>query len=109
MSFFKKLLGLEEEEISDEIRAARARHGIQVDETEHLKSRNTEMSEDQEDYDAWDELKNIRTNFFLGSWGSRRYRRATRSDDKLREELEKVAREREEKERLKAERQQNKQ
>jgi hypothetical protein len=108
MGFFKKLLGMEEEEISEEIREARARHGIHVDETEDLKPKSNSRDDGRGEYDAWDELRNLRTNFFFGSWATRRYRRLTHHDDKLKQELEKVAREREEKERRKAQQQNEK-
>lgn len=105
MGFFKKLLGMEDEEVSDEIRQARARHGIQVDETENLRSKKDSADDERGEYDAWEDLRNLRTNFFFGSWATRRYRRMTHHDDKLKQELEKVAREREEKERRKTEQQ----
>ncbi len=107
MGFFKKLLGLEEEDISDEIKQARARHGIHVDETENLRSKKDSANDGRDEYDAWEDLRNLRTNFFFGSWATRRYRRMTHHDDKLKQELEKVAREREEKERRKAEQRQD--
>lgn len=106
MGFFKKLLGLEEEEVSEEIKAARERHNIKVEEPQQLNVRRNsrEDRDERDEYDAWEELRNIRTNFFLGSWASRRYRRLTHNDNKLKEELERVAKEREEKERRKEER-----
>ena len=109
MGFFKRLLGLEEAGISDEIRAARARHGIEVEDPEITEAKaHLEKDQEKEDYDPWDEVRNMRANFFFGSWATRRYRQVVRNDDKLKEDLDKVARDREEKERLKAERKRQK-
>jgi hypothetical protein len=105
MGFWDKLFGRGNEPISDEIRRARERHGIQIDEDQEKeelrrepdKQRKTDWELDRKDYDPWEELRHVRSNFWIGGWAAKRlhWRPAT---DKLREELEEVARKREEKE-----------
>jgi colicin import membrane protein len=105
MGFWSRLFGKGKEPISDEVKQARERLGITIDEEEEKEERKRELAKDRktgwefesEDYDPWDELKNVRMNFWIGGWAAKRLHWRP-NNDKLREELEEVARKREEKE-----------
>jgi hypothetical protein len=105
MGFWDKLFGGRKEPVSDEVKQARERLGIQVDEEEKKEEQRRELEKkrktgwelDAKDYDPWDELRNVRTNFWIGGWAAKRLHWRPNTD-KLREELEEVARKREEKE-----------
>ena len=96
-----KLFGGKREAKKEELRLARERHGIEVDEEEEaeeekgaIKKSNWEV--DTGPYDPWEDLKDLRTSFWIGGWAAKRLRWRP-ANDKLREELEEVARKREEK------------
>ena len=56
-----------------------------------------------EPYDVWEEVRNIRTSFFLGSWASRKIKSVHVGEDKLKKELEELEKKREEERRRKEE------
>ena len=56
---------------------------------------------DAHEYDTWEQIDNYRMNFWLGSWATRKIRPV--GEDKVRKELEELARKREEEERKKKE------
>jgi hypothetical protein len=84
--------------------AARERHGIHIDEKtkKEMDKPTTEAEHFAENYDAWDELKNYRMNFFFGSWITRKFRPI--GEDKVKKQLEEL----EKKRRLEAERKKQK-
>ena len=112
MGFWSRLFGKGKEPISDEVKQARARLGITIDKEEEKEERKRELAGerktgwefDSDEYDPWDELKNVRMNFWIGGWAAKRLQEHSGIDyvlcntDKLREELEEVQRKREEKE-----------
>jgi hypothetical protein len=77
--FFKKVFSASDDDA--ELRAARARHGIKVDE---IKEKKEDSEEDA--YDPWEEVSNMRTNFFFGSWASKKFHIV--GVDKVKAELE---------------------
>jgi hypothetical protein len=81
--FFNKLFGSEDDTDDAELNAARARHGIKV-ETPLEKKKQEE--EEKEPYDPWDEVRNARSNFFMGSWASKKFRIV--GEDKVKADLE---------------------
>ena len=93
--FLKKLISGEEEDA--ELRAARARHGMAVDKEERKKERGKAERErraiEAEKYDVWEELRTMRTSFFLGSWATKKI--MPPRTDKLKEELEEIERKKE--------------
>jgi hypothetical protein len=91
VSFFKKVFTGETED--PELEVARAWHNIVVDEKQRGER---ERDDDKEPYDPWSEVDNLRRNFFLGSWASRKFRII--GEDKVKAELEALRRKREEKE-----------
>jgi hypothetical protein len=88
-SFWKHvIMGYEKDD--PELQAARAKHGIEVgddDEEEKKKER---------EYDAWEEIRNMRSNFFFGSWATRKFR--VIGEDKVKRELEALEKKRQEEE-----------
>ena len=101
--FLKKLISGEEEDA--ELRAARARHGMAVDKEESKEEKKLAERErrkrEAEQYDVWEDLRTMRTSFFLGSWATRKLRPPR--TDKLKEELEELRRKREAEEKEKGE------
>ena len=106
MGFWQTLFGKGKQPVSDEVKQARARLGIEIDEEEEKEELQRELDKkrksgwelDAEKYDPWEELRNVRTNFWIGGWAAKRLHWRP-ANDKLREELEELDRKREEKER----------
>jgi hypothetical protein len=97
-SFLKKVWS-GDDEVDEEVRAARARHGIVVREDE--KSRQELKKPEMEDYDPWEDIRNIRSNFFIGGWAAKKFRII--GEDKVKKQLEELAKKREEEERRRKE------
>lgn len=85
LSFFKKVFTGEDEKQEKELDEARARHGIQVDKVEMNKKTSYEERFGEE-YDVWEDIRNIRSNFFLGTWASRKFHIV--GEDKVKKQLE---------------------
>ncbi len=81
----------EGEDVDAELKAARARHGINVDEKDEK-----EAEEEKEPFDPWEEVSNARVNFFLGSWVNRKFH--VIGEDKVKRQLEELERKRQEEE-----------
>jgi hypothetical protein len=89
--FWKKLTSSDDDINDAELNAARARHGIKVETPEEQKKRE---KEERDPYDAWEDLRNARTNFFFGSWATRKLH--ILGEDKVKKELEELEKKREE-------------
>jgi hypothetical protein len=98
-SFIRKIFAGEDAD-DEALNAARARHGIHIDEKEKIEANKptTEAERFAENYDAWEELKNFRMTFLFGSWITRKFRPV--GEDKVKKQLEEL----EKKRRLEAER-----
>jgi hypothetical protein len=57
-----------------------------------------EVKEFTERYDAWEEIDNIRMNFFLGSWATKKFKGGIIGEEKVKRELEELERKRAEEE-----------
>lgn len=101
MGFWAKLFGQEEDPVSDAVKAGRERHGIEVDEPEK-KEKGKWQPPEYEAYDPWEEIRSIRSSFYVGRWAGRKLKWIPDKEG-LKADLEKVQRKREEKERLKEE------
>jgi hypothetical protein len=95
LSFMKKVFAVESEDDA-ELNAARARHGISIDESDAVKPK-TEKERFAEEYDVWEDIKNIRSTFFIGNWASKKFRIV--GEDKVKKQLEELEKKREEEER----------
>jgi ribonuclease HI len=93
LSFIKKIfaVGKVDEAALD---AARARHGIKVDAGTKAEANKptTEAERFAKNYDAWEELKHLRSDFFFGRWVTRKFYPI--GEDKVKKELEELERKR---------------
>ncbi len=88
-SFWKHVIfGYEKDD--PELKAAREKHGIEVGKGEE------EEKEKAEEYDPWDEIRDMRTNFFFGSWATRKYKHRVIGEDKVKKQLAALEKKREE-------------
>jgi hypothetical protein len=102
MSFWsglRKIFSLSgEDEV--ELKELREKHGIDLKSKEDI-LREHKNEPGTPDYDPWEEIRNVRTNFFFGSWVTRKFRPI--GEDKLKRDLERLAKKREEEEKQKRE------
>jgi hypothetical protein len=102
LSFLKKVFageGADEKELD----AARQRHGIAMTQ-EDKKIANKPMSEMDKfasEYDVWEEIDRYRTTFFVGGWLAKKFHPV--GEEKVKRELEKLEKQRQEEARKKAE------
>ena len=99
--FFKKAFNSEDELTDAELNAARARHGIKVETPEEQRRRVKAEKEEQEPFDPWEEVRNVRSSFFFGSWATKKFRIV--GEDKVKAELERLEKKRKEEEASKKE------
>jgi hypothetical protein len=92
LSFMKKIIGGEDEDDA-ELNAARARHGINPDKLDKKEPKSAQKRFTEE-YDVWEEIRNIRTNFFIGNWANKKFRVV--GEDKVKKQLEELEKKREE-------------
>jgi hypothetical protein len=94
-SFVKRIFSSEDED-EKELDAARARHGIQLDAKDKAEMNKYTPEEERfaGEYDAWEDLKTMRSSFFIGSWASKKFRVV--GQDKVKKQLEDLAKKREE-------------
>ena len=71
----------------------REKHGINPDEKEPEK-REVNNEPGMETYDPWEDIRNMRMNFFLGSWATRKFRPI--GEEKLKKQLEELEKKRQE-------------
>jgi hypothetical protein len=99
MSFWsslKKIFSLRGEDEA-ELKRLREKHGIEVKSKEAI-LREVKNEPGTAEYDPWEEIRNLRTNFFLGSWATKKFRFRPVGEDKLKRDLEKLERKRAEEE-----------
>jgi hypothetical protein len=100
MSFWsalKKIFSLSGDDEA-ELKELREKHGIDVKTKEDI-LREHKNEPGTPDYDPWEEIRNIRTYFFFGRWATRKFRPI--GEDKLKRDLERLAKKREEEEKRK--------
>jgi hypothetical protein len=93
--FVKKLFVIEDKE-EEELDAARARHGIVLDAKDKAEM-DKAMSEEERfgrDYNAWEDLKHYRSTFFFGGWAAKKFHIV--GEDKVKRDLEALAKKRDE-------------
>jgi hypothetical protein len=102
MSFWsalKKIFSLSGQDDA-ELERLRAKHGINPDRKD-TGGREIKNEPGMDEYDPWEEIRNIRMNFFLGNWVTRKFRPI--GEEKLKKQLEALAKKREEEERKRGE------
>jgi hypothetical protein len=87
--FWKSIFSSDSDENDAELNAARARHGIKVETPEEKKK------SEKEPYDPWEEVRNARSSFLLGSWATKKFRIV--GEDKVKADLEALEKKRKEK------------
>jgi hypothetical protein len=97
-SFMKKIFSLSGQDEA-ELERLRAKHGINVD-AKDTTTREIKNKPGTEEYDPWEDIRNIRTNFYLGSWVSRKFRPI--GEDKVKKQLEELEKKRQAEEERKA-------
>lgn len=70
----------------------RKKYGIETGEEEDEE----EKKKERDEYDPWDEIRNMRANFFFGSWATKKYRHRVIGEDKVKKDLEELERKRQE-------------
>jgi hypothetical protein len=90
-SFIKKIFSASSQDEA-ELAEYRTRHGIEVGETKDDAEKKN--ASDSEDYDVWEDLKNMRMNFFFGSWVTHKFRPV--GEDKLKKQLDDLEKKRQE-------------
>jgi hypothetical protein len=99
MSFWsglKKIFSLSGEDEAA-LKEMREKHGIDAKSKEEI-LREAKNEPGSEGYDAWEDLRNMRAYFFLGSWATKKFKFRPIGEEKLKRDLEKLAKKREEKE-----------
>jgi len=93
-SFMKKVFSPSGQDEA-ELQKLREKHGITADEKD-TKTGEKKNKPGAEDYDVWEDLRNMRMNFYLGSWVSRKFRPI--GEDKVKKQLADLEKKREEEE-----------
>jgi ADP-ribose pyrophosphatase YjhB (NUDIX family) len=98
-SFIKQVIYGHDDEAADEaaLRAAREKHGIKTDVEEEGKKTSVE----EEEYDPWEDIRNMRMHFFFGTWVTRKFRVV--GEEKVKKQLADLEKKREEEAKRKAE------
>ena len=86
-SFIKKIFAGENVDEAA-LDAARARHGIKIDAKQKAEVNKpaTEAQRFAKNYDAWEDVRYYRSNFFLGSWVTRKFHPI--GEEKVKKQLE---------------------
>ena len=102
LSFIRKLFT---DDAVDEaaLDAARARHGVNVNSKQkvEMSEHTSEAERFGQDYDVWEDIRNYRSNFFVGRWFTRKFHPF--GEDKLKKQLADLEKKREEERRQKGE------
>jgi hypothetical protein len=96
--FLKQIFSLNPRE-DPELQRLRAKHGINMDAKDDKTTHEIKNVPGDEDYDPWEEIRNMRSNFFFGSWITRKWKFRPIGEEKVKKELEELAKKREEEER----------
>jgi len=95
----KKIFSLSGED-DVELEKLREKHGINTAPKEVvLKEIKNEPG--SKDYDVWEDIRNYRSTFWMGSWATKKFKFRPVGEEKLKKDLEKIEKEREEEERRK--------
>lgn len=92
-SFIKKLFSAEDQDEA-ELEKARARHGIVLSAKDKAEMDKVTSEEERlaSEYNVWEDLKQMRTSFFIGTWAARKFH--VIGEDKVKKELEELEKKR---------------
>jgi hypothetical protein len=83
-----------------ELQRLREKHGVNVEAKDKILDE-ASNDPDSPEYDPWEEIRNMRMNLFLGRWVTHKIKYRPISEEKVKKQLEDLAKKREEKERKK--------
>src|SRR3972149_5614036 len=95
-SALKKIFSLSGQDDA-ELQRLREKHGIHVDAGETT-SQEIKNKPGTEEYDPWEEIRNMRTNFWFGSWATRKWKFRPIGEEKVKKQLEELEKKRQEEE-----------
>jgi hypothetical protein len=98
MSFLKKIFSGADAD-DPELKAARARHGINPDEKDSKEA----DAKKPVSYDPWEDIRNMRTSFWFGSWAARKIKPGIVGEEKVKKQLAELEKKREEERKQKGE------
>ena len=82
-----------------ELQKLREKHGIDVKQPSKEEIlREVKNEPGATDYDPWEDIRNIRSNFFMGSWVTKKFKFRPVGEEKLKKQLEELEKKREEEE-----------
>lgn len=92
-SFLKKLFSGEDAE-EKKLDEARARHGIVLDAKDKAEMDKAATEEERfaKEYDPWEDIKQMRSSFFIGGWAAKKFH--VIGEDKVKKELEELEKKR---------------
>ena len=91
---FKRIFSLSgEDEV--ELERLRAKHGIDAAPKEEI-LKEIKNVPGTKDYDVWEDLATYRSTFFFGSWATRKFKFRPVGEEKVKRELERLEKKREE-------------
>jgi hypothetical protein len=101
-SFIKKVFAGESAD-EEELNAARRRHGVVLSEKEKAEADKTITEEERfaSEYDVWEDIDRYRMTFLIGGWLTKKFRPI--GEEKVKRELAKLEKKRQEAARKKAE------
>jgi hypothetical protein len=85
-----------------ELEGLRKKHGIDAKSKEDI-LHEIKNEPNSPDYDVWEELRNIRAYFWFGSWITRKIKYRPIGEEKVKKQLEELAKKREDEEKRKRE------
>jgi len=95
----KKIFSLSGED-ETELEQLREKHGINTAPREEV-LKEIKNEPNSPEYDVWEDLRNYRSTFWMGSWATKRFKFRPVGEDKLKKDLEELEKKREEEERKK--------
>jgi hypothetical protein len=95
-SSLKKIFSLSGEDEA-ELAKLREKHGINTA-PEEATIKEIKNEPNAKDYDVWEDLRNYRSTFWMGSWATKQFKFRPVGEEKVKQQLEALARKREEEE-----------
>lgn len=92
-SFLKKIFAGEDAE-EKKLDEARARHGIVLDAKDKAEMDKMETEEQRfaREYDPWEDIRQMRSSFFIGGWAAKKFHVV--GEDKVKKQLEELEKKR---------------
>ena len=98
-SSIKKIFSLRGEDEA-ELERLREKHGIKIAPREAI-LKEIKNEPGSKDYDVWEDIRNYRSTFWMGSWATKKFKFRPIGEEKVKKQLEELEKKREEEERRK--------